>query len=107
MHTRSAFLDYDDADNGAAIEGDSANGAEGGDAGASAGGANGSEGGDAGANAGGAKRHLLRMWVAPPRERGAWPLPDCFAQQYGSTEPGERGGIQIAGFTECVPLEAE
>ena len=45
--------------------------------------------------------------MAPPRGRGAWPLPYCFAQQYGSTEPGERGGIQIAGFTECVPLEAE
>jgi len=53
------------------------------------------------------KRHLLRMWVSPPRDKGAWPLPEYFAQQYGSTVPGDRGGIMIAGVDECIPLEAE
>ena len=53
------------------------------------------------------KRHLLRMWVAPPQDKGAWPLPECFAQQYGSVTLGNRGGITIEGFEECIPLEAE
>lgn len=58
------------------------------------------------------KRHLLRLWVCPSAEL-AWPLPECFAQQYGgrdgmgSNEKGDRGGIQVEGFRECVPLEAE
>jgi hypothetical protein len=52
------------------------------------------------------KRHLLRLWVAPP-EAHAWPLPECFAEQYGTTAPGDRGGIRVAGFDACVPLEAE
>ena len=49
-----------------------------------------------------------RLWVAPTsEEKGAWPLPECFAEQYGSVVPGERGGIRVQGFDECVPLEAE
>jgi hypothetical protein len=36
------------------------------------------------------KRHLLRLWLAPP---GARLLPAVFAERYGSTEPGNRGGI--------------
>ncbi|KAG1678026.1 hypothetical protein FOA52_000822 [Chlamydomonas sp. UWO 241] len=52
------------------------------------------------------KRHLLRLWVAPPEEH-AWPLPECFAEQYGTTAPGDRGGIRVAGYDACVPLEAE
>ncbi|GAX78224.1 hypothetical protein CEUSTIGMA_g5666.t1 [Chlamydomonas eustigma] len=50
------------------------------------------------------KRHLLRLWVAP--EQG-WPLPDCFAETYGSTVVGERGGICTQDNEECIPLEAE
>ncbi|NDZ18058.1 taurine catabolism dioxygenase TauD [Variovorax sp. WS11] len=36
------------------------------------------------------KRHLLRLWLAPPSARS---LPACFAARYGSLEPGQRGGI--------------
>ena len=39
------------------------------------------------------KRHLLRLWIAPPNAR---PLPECFAPRYGSVTPGERGGIVTA-----------
>ena len=39
------------------------------------------------------KRHLLRLWIAPPSAR---PLPGCFAPRYGSVTPGERGGIVTA-----------
>ncbi|KAK9840646.1 hypothetical protein WJX81_006750 [Elliptochloris bilobata] len=50
------------------------------------------------------RRHLLRLWVAPPGER---PLPDAYAALWGSTEPGKRGGINIGNNTLVVPLEAE
>jgi hypothetical protein len=36
------------------------------------------------------RRHLLRLWLAPP---DGWPLPDVFAQRYGSVRPGVRGGV--------------
>ncbi|MBV9200443.1 MAG: TauD/TfdA family dioxygenase [Alphaproteobacteria bacterium] len=36
------------------------------------------------------KRHLLRLWLSPP---GARPLPPVFAECYGSTTVGDRGGI--------------
>jgi hypothetical protein len=36
------------------------------------------------------KRHLLRMWLAPP---GARPLPPVFAECYGDITIGDRGGI--------------
>ena len=36
------------------------------------------------------KRHLLRLWLAPPNAR---PLPEVFAERYGSITPGERGGV--------------
>ena len=36
------------------------------------------------------RRHLLRLWLSIPGDRQ---LPDCFAQRYGSIEPGNRGGI--------------
>jgi hypothetical protein len=39
------------------------------------------------------KRHLLRLWIAPPSARA---LPECFAPRYGSVTPGERGGIVTA-----------
>ena len=31
------------------------------------------------------KRHLLRLWLAPEKAR---PLPEVFAQRYGSVTPG-------------------
>jgi TfdA family taurine catabolism dioxygenase TauD len=49
-------------------------------------------------------RHLLRLWLAPPEARV---LPEVFAPRYGSTVPGERGGIMLEGTRLKVPLEAE
>jgi hypothetical protein len=40
------------------------------------------------------KRHLLRLWLAPTQAR---PLPAVYAERFGSVEPGDRGGIQVAG----------
>ena len=50
------------------------------------------------------RRHLLRLWVAPPNDR---PLPEEYAELWDSTEPGKRGGIYIGGTPLTVPLEAE
>ena len=36
------------------------------------------------------KRHLLRLWLAPPEAR---PLPYVFAERYGALMPGDRGGV--------------
>jgi hypothetical protein len=36
------------------------------------------------------KRHLLRLWLAPPHAR---PLPDVYAERFGSVTPGNRGGV--------------
>jgi hypothetical protein len=49
------------------------------------------------------KRHLLRLWLCPPNGR---PLPPVFADRYGSTEIGNRGGIVLPGVTMITPLEA-
>ena len=38
------------------------------------------------------KRHLLRLWLAPPNAR---PLPEIYAQRFGSVTPGDRGGIAV------------
>ena len=46
----------------------------------------------------------MRLWVAPPNER---PLPEEYAELWGSTTPGQRGGIYIGGVPLTVPLEAE
>src|SRR6185295_17474275 len=40
------------------------------------------------------KRHLLRLWVAPPDAR---PLPEVYAERFGSVTPGDRGGVVAAG----------
>jgi hypothetical protein len=48
------------------------------------------------------KRHLLRLWLAPPDGR---PLPECYAPRYGSVEMGRRGGILVPGTTLTVPLQ--
>lgn len=50
------------------------------------------------------KRHLLRLWVAPP---GARPLPPAFADRYGSLRPGDRGGIAAAGDRRTIPWDPD
>jgi hypothetical protein len=50
------------------------------------------------------KRHLLRLWLAPPTAR---PLPAVFAERFGSVTPGERGGIVVAGTRLIAPLDVD
>ena len=38
------------------------------------------------------RRHLLRLWISSPQAR---PLPEVFAQRYGTVVPGERGGVMV------------
>lgn len=38
------------------------------------------------------RRHLLRLWLSVPGDR---PLPACFAQRFGTTTIGDRGGILV------------
>jgi hypothetical protein len=47
------------------------------------------------------KRHLLRLWLAPP---GARPLPPVFAECYGDITIGDRGGIICEGTRLQAPL---
>jgi hypothetical protein len=47
------------------------------------------------------RRHLLRLWLAADAAR---PLPDVFAQRYGSTKIGSRGGIIVQGTRLQAPL---
>jgi hypothetical protein len=47
------------------------------------------------------RRHLLRLWLAPP---GARALPAVFAQRYGNVIPGERGGVGVADDAAVLPL---
>jgi hypothetical protein len=49
------------------------------------------------------KRHLLRLWLCPPNGR---PLPASFADRYGSTEVGNRGGVVLPGVQLVAPMEA-
>jgi len=49
------------------------------------------------------RRHLLRLWISAPNAR---PLPEVFAQRYGSVVPGDRGGIIVRGTKLHAPLEA-
>jgi len=49
------------------------------------------------------KRHLLRLWVAPPNAR---PLPEVFAERFGSVTPGDRGGITVRGSRATIPFDA-
>jgi hypothetical protein len=46
------------------------------------------------------KRHLLRLWLAPPEAR---PLPPVFVECYGGLTVGDRGGI-ICERTTCTRL---
>lgn len=51
------------------------------------------------------RRHLLRLWLAPPTER---PLPDVYEDIYGGPLTiGNRGGIHVADTQEHIVLEAE
>jgi hypothetical protein len=46
---------------------------------------------------------LLRLWLAPARAR---PLPEIFAQRFGSVIPGYRGGIAVTGVKPVIPFDA-
>lgn len=48
------------------------------------------------------KRHLLRLWLAPPNARR---LPEVFAERFGSITPGDRGGVTVKGSNATVPFE--
>ena len=50
------------------------------------------------------RRHLLRLWLAPLE---AQPLPPIFAERFGSTIPGARGGVSVPRAIWNVPLDAE
>jgi hypothetical protein len=48
------------------------------------------------------RRHLLRLWLSCPGDR---PLPDCFAERYGRTTIGDRGGVMVPGTQLHAPLD--
>jgi hypothetical protein len=48
------------------------------------------------------KRHLLRLWLAPPSARS---LPEVYAERFGSITPGDRGGVIVAGAKATIPFE--
>jgi Taurine catabolism dioxygenase TauD, TfdA family len=50
------------------------------------------------------KRHLLRLWLAPPNAR---PLPPVFAERYGSITPGDRGGVLVEGTVLTAPVDLD
>ena len=49
------------------------------------------------------KRHLLRLWLAPPNAR---PLPEVYVERFGSVTPGDRGGIAVEGSRATIPFDA-
>lgn len=48
------------------------------------------------------KRHLLRLWLAPVNAR---PLPEVYAERYGSITPGDRGGVVVPGAQPTITFE--
>ena len=48
------------------------------------------------------KRHLLRLWLAPVNAR---PLPEVFAERYGSLTPGDRGGVVVPGAKPTITFD--
>jgi len=48
------------------------------------------------------KRHLLRLWLAPPNARA---LPEVFADRFGSVTPGDRGGATAKGSKPTIPFD--
>ena len=49
------------------------------------------------------RRHLLRLWLSGPNDR---PLPEVFAERFGSIDIGNRGGIAVTGARPCAPFDA-
>ena len=50
------------------------------------------------------RRHLLRLWLAPPAAR---PLPPVYAQRYGNVVPGYRGGVPGAAGRLVAGLDLD
>lgn len=48
------------------------------------------------------KRHLLRLWLAPSTAR---PLPEVYAERFGSITPGRRGGVVVPGSKPTIPFD--
>jgi TfdA family taurine catabolism dioxygenase TauD len=48
------------------------------------------------------KRHLLRLWLAPP---GARRLPEVYAERFGSIKPGDRGGVVVPSAKATIPFD--
>jgi hypothetical protein len=48
------------------------------------------------------KRHLLRLWLAPPSARQ---LPEVYAERFGSITPGDRGGVVVPGSRQTIPFD--
>jgi hypothetical protein len=48
------------------------------------------------------KRHLLRLWVAPPDAR---PLAEVYAERFGSVAPGDRGGVAVEGSRPTIVFD--
>ena len=48
------------------------------------------------------QRHLLRLWLAPTNAR---PLPEVYAERYGSITPGDRGGVVVPGAKPTITFE--
>ncbi len=48
------------------------------------------------------KRHLLRLWLAPPNARS---LPEIYAERFGSITPGDRGGVTVPGVRGTIVFE--
>lgn len=49
------------------------------------------------------RRHLLRLWLSLPGDR---PLPLVFAERFGTTTIGDRGGIIVPGTELNAPIDA-
>ncbi|HEY3947567.1 TauD/TfdA family dioxygenase [Phenylobacterium sp.] len=49
------------------------------------------------------RRHLLRLWLAPLQ---AQPLPEVFAERFGTVTPGARGGVTVPPERWIASLEA-
>ena len=48
------------------------------------------------------KRHLLRLWLAPSNAR---PLPEVYAERFGSVKTGDRGGVVVQESSPTIPFE--
>ncbi len=48
------------------------------------------------------RRHLFRLWLSLPGDR---PLPECFAQRFGTTTVGDRGGVVVPGTQLSAPID--